>query len=204
MSDRRVLYERHLRGTFKKSRPCGEGTKYGNGETIDTKGGHSITAGKASTTQFDIANKEPVSATKTTADVISLQADILERGAMQGAKLAAGAGAAAALGSQEASQLSGLANQASAFGKVMKVTGAVGSAVSTGIAVSEVVDQYKKGGVGNVLQNRSIVDAGVGAVGLAGTALATLGIISNPVGWGIGIATLAYSVGTLVYDSIKK
>lgn len=44
----------------------------------------------------------------------------------------------------------------------------------------------------------------VGAVGLGATALTTLGVISNPAGWGIGIGCLVYGGGCLIYDAVTE
>jgi uncharacterized protein RhaS with RHS repeats len=40
-------------------------------------------------------------------------------------------------------------------------------------------------------------------VGLGATALAAAGLISNPVGWAIGIGVLVYGRATLIYDAVN-
>ncbi|SHE85939.1 hypothetical protein SAMN05444377_101457 [Flavobacterium fontis] len=55
-----------------------------------------------------------------------------------------------------------------------------------------------------VMEHRDGLDATVGAVGLGATALITLGIISNPVGWSIGIGCLAYGAGCLIYEAVTE
>lgn len=123
----------------------------------------------------------------------------MERGADAGKKLAKGAAKSAAAGSEEAFQLGGVAKQVGVLGKGFKVAGVFGTLITTGIATGEVYSQYKEGGAKNVFHHRAILDAGVGVVGLGGIALTTLGIISNPVGWGIGIGVLVYGAGTMIY-----
>ncbi|MNL64269.1 hypothetical protein D3C87_1884690 [compost metagenome] len=54
-----------------------------------------------------------------------------------------------------------------------------------------------------VLQHRDFVDAGVGTIGLAATGLVYFGIISNLVGWGIGLGVLIYGGATLIYDAVN-
>ena len=80
----------------------------------------------------------------------------------------------------------------------------IGTAVSTGISTYNVAQQYNKGGVNEVMNHRDVLDAAVGATGLTATALATFGIISNPVGWAIGVAALTYGVATLIYDAAHE
>ena len=72
--------------------------------------------------------------------------EILGQGVKQGAKLAENASEGAAAGSQEAAQLLGVSNQASALSKVMKGTALVGSYVS---AAESVLKAANEGGVKN-------------------------------------------------------
>ena len=55
------------------------------------------------------------------------------------------------------------------------------------------------GGINNV-NGLDVADTTVGVVGLAGTALVTFGLVSNPVGWGIGAAVIIYGGIRLVQD----
>ena len=41
-------------------------------------------------------------------------------------------------------------------------------------------------------------------IGLGATGLAAFGLISNPVGWGIGIGILLYGGATLIYDAVNN
>jgi hypothetical protein len=173
---------------------------------------------KQSSTEKDVANSEPGgkeggtgnekpegdSPLKKTADVTSTTFDFLERGADEGEKLAKSAAGAAVEGSEEALQLEGLAGQAGTLGKVFKGAGIVGTVITTGYSTYKVINQFNHGGVQEVVHHRDVLDAAVGATGLVSTGLATLGIISNPVGWGIGIGVLAYGVGTLIWDAVHE
>ena len=47
-------------------------------------------------------------------------------------------------------------------------------------------------------------DAGVGILGLGATGAVYLGLISNPIGWGIGAGVLIYSGSRLAYDLYNK
>lgn len=55
-----------------------------------------------------------------------------------------------------------------------------------------------------VMNHRDFLDTTVGIVGLGTTGLVALGLVSNPVGWAIGIGVLAYGAGTLIYDSVNE
>ncbi|MFN8278172.1 MAG: hypothetical protein U0T84_11870 [Chitinophagales bacterium] len=55
-----------------------------------------------------------------------------------------------------------------------------------------------------VFSNRDVVDATVGVAGLGATALVSLSVIPNPVGWGVGAAVLLYGGTTLIYDIATK
>lgn len=88
--------------------------------------------------------------------------------------------------------------------KYSKGLGTFGSVVTTGYAGYNVYKQFSNGGMSEVFQHRDILDAGVGAVGLAATGLAYFGLISNPIGWGIGIGILIYGGATLIYDAVNK
>lgn len=88
--------------------------------------------------------------------------------------------------------------------KYSKALGVAGSVVSTGYSGYKAYEQYNKGGVNEVFQHRDVWDAGVGVVGLGATGLAAFGIISNPIGWGIGIGVLIYGGATLIYDAVNN
>ncbi len=88
--------------------------------------------------------------------------------------------------------------------KYSKGAGVLLGAVGTAYSTNEAINQYQSGGMNEVMQHRDGLDATVGAVGLGATALTTLGIISNPVGWGIGIGCLAYGAGCLIYDAVTE
>lgn len=49
-----------------------------------------------------------------------------------------------------------------------------------------------------------MLDAGIGIAGIAATGLAYFGLISNPVGWAIGVGVLVYSGATLIYDAVNN
>ncbi len=95
----------------------------------------------------------------------------------------------------------------SSVAKYLKVSRGLviaGSVITTGYSASLIYDQYQQGGVNEVFQHRDVLDAGVGAVGLGATALATFGLISNPVGWAISAGVLIYGGTTLIYDAYNK
>jgi len=76
--------------------------------------------------------------------------------------------------------------------------------LGTAYSANEARIQYQAGGLSEVMQHRDGLDATVGAVGLGATALTTLGVISNPVGWGIGIGCLVYGGGCLIYEAVTE
>ena len=88
--------------------------------------------------------------------------------------------------------------------KYVKAAGVVGSIASTGYSGLKVYNQYDEGGFDEVLEHRDFVDAGVGVIGLGTTGLVALGLVSNTVGWAIGIGILAYGDATLVYDAYNE
>lgn len=83
--------------------------------------------------------------------------------------------------------------------KYSKGLGTFGSVVTTGYAGYKMYELFSDGGVSEVLQHRDILDFGVGIAGV-GAAL----MISNPIGWGIGIGVLIYGGATLIYDAINE
>mgnify|MGYP006434874799 CR=1 FL=1 len=89
------------------------------------------------------------------------------------------------------------AGQFATASKVVQWTGITGTAFMTGVATYNIVD--------DVSNNRNvsgwdIADGSVGAVGLTGAGLTSVGIISNPVGWGVGAGVATYSWGRLWFD----
>ncbi len=79
----------------------------------------------------------------------------------------------------------------------------VGSVLSTGYSTLQVYDQWDAGGIQNV-NGWDATDAGVGMLGLGATGAVYLGLMSNPVGWGIGVGVLLYSGSRLAYDLYNK
>jgi hypothetical protein len=75
----------------------------------------------------------------------------------------------------------------------------VGSVLSTGYSTLQVYNQWDAGGIKNV-NGWDATDAGVGMLGLGATGAVYLGLMSNPVGWGIGVGVLIYSGSRLAYD----
>jgi RHS repeat-associated protein len=142
---------------------------------------------KKSSTKAEVANVEPKSEEESplgkVATVVGVSNEVLEKVADQGAKLAGGAAKAATVGSEEATQLAGLAKQAGALGSVFKGAGALGVAYE---AASSAV---------NIANGRgSLKDWGNVAIGVAtGFAMAT------GVGEGIvATASIVYGIGKLL------
>ena len=81
------------------------------------------------------------------------------------------------------------------LGRVNIVTGIFGTYHSGNMALTA----YQEGGWEQV-NAWDVSDAFVGAGGVVVGGLAMFGIISNPVGWGIGIGIGIYFTGRLVYD----
>lgn len=86
------------------------------------------------------------------------------------------------------------------YAKFAKWLGFAGSALTTAYSTVKVVDQYNNGGVEEVFSHRDVLDATVGAVGLTATVLTTFALVSNPVGWAIGLGVLIYGAATFIYD----
>ncbi|NLF41623.1 MAG: hypothetical protein GX587_02910, partial [Bacteroidales bacterium] len=84
---------------------------------------------------------------------------------------------------------------ANALGRLNIVTGTLGSAYSTG----KVISDYNSGGWQNV-NGLDVADAAIGWGGVGVGVLATIGIVSNPVGWVVGIGTGIYFGARLIYD----
>ncbi|MFA9289803.1 MAG: hypothetical protein ACEQSF_01065 [Solirubrobacteraceae bacterium] len=85
-----------------------------------------------------------------------------------------------------------------------KGLGIAGSAFTTGYSTGEAIGQYNSGGLSNVFTHRDYFDATIGTIGLAAIPLTHFGLLSNPVGWGIGTGVLLYGVSTTVWDATRK
>ncbi|MGI8891919.1 MAG: RHS repeat domain-containing protein, partial [Bacteroidia bacterium] len=84
---------------------------------------------------------------------------------------------------------------AGALGKVNIVTGTIGAAASGAKAISD----FNEGGWTQV-NGWDVSDALIGGGGAVVGFGAAIGIISNPIGWGIGIGVGLYFGGRLIYD----
>lgn len=73
--------------------------------------------------------------------------------------------------------------------------GVVGDVAMIGYAGTETYQQYAKGGYKEVFSHRSILDMGVGGLGLYATFALT-----GPVGWGVGAGVLLYTGATMAWD----
>ena len=101
---------------------------------------------------------------------------------------------------QEIRTLGALGYTGSKYLTAFKSLGVAASVVTTAYSATKVYDQYQKGGAGEVFNHRDVVDTTVGVIGLGTTALVAIGLVSNPVGWAIGIGVLVYGTGTMIYD----
>lgn len=99
-----------------------------------------------------------------------------------------------------AGKLGELSKTTSNYLRLFKRAGIVGSAVTAAYSGFNVAGQHNKGGWVEVFKHRDIIDTTVGGVGLAATAGVYFTLVSNPVGWGIGIGVLVYGGATLIYD----
>lgn len=86
-------------------------------------------------------------------------------------------------------------NVARTLGRINIITGTIGVVYSTNQAISD----YNEGGW-NQVNPWDVSDAFIGAGGVTVGGLAMFGIVSNPVGWAVGIGTGLYFGGRLVYD----
>ncbi|WP_263602881.1 RHS repeat-associated core domain-containing protein [Chryseobacterium sp. PET-29] len=105
---------------------------------------------------------------------------------------------------QELRTLSALGYTGTKYLSVFKNLGVAASVVTTAYSATKVYNQYQTGGINEVFSHRDVVDTTVGLVGLGTTALVTLGLVSNPVGWAIGIGVLVYGTGTMIYDMTQQ
>ncbi|ALR31174.1 hypothetical protein ATE47_11875 [Chryseobacterium sp. IHB B 17019] len=101
---------------------------------------------------------------------------------------------------QELRTLGALGYTGTKYLSAFKNLGVAASIVTTAYSASKVYNQYQEGGASEVFSHRDVVDTTVGLVGLGTTALVAVGLISNPVGWAIGIGVLVYGTGTMIYD----
>jgi hypothetical protein len=81
--------------------------------------------------------------------------------------------------------------------KVVKWAGVAGTTFMTGVATYNIVDDMSHN---RSISGWDIADGSVGAIGLTGAGLSSVGIISNPVGWGVGAGVATYSWGRLWFD----
>lgn len=72
-----------------------------------------------------------------------------------------------------------------------------GSIISVGLSSYSIAESISNDQTPEALD---IADVSVGLLGLGSTALVSAGIISNPVGWGIGLGVTIYGAGRLIYD----
>ncbi|MXN92272.1 hypothetical protein GR160_13665 [Flavobacterium sp. Sd200] len=87
--------------------------------------------------------------------------------------------------------------------KYAKYAGTFASALTTSYSGYKVYNQYDSGGFANV-SLRDSSDFAVCVTGLTTTALVSLGIVSNPVGWAIGAGVLVYGASIIIYDIITE
>ncbi|NML59097.1 hypothetical protein HHL20_17350 [Chryseobacterium sp. RJ-7-14] len=101
---------------------------------------------------------------------------------------------------QELRTLGALGYTGTKYLSAFKNLGVAASIVTTAYSASKVYNQYEQGGTSEVFSHRDVVDTTVGLVGLGTTALVAVALVSNPVGWAIGIGVLVYGTGTMIYD----
>ncbi len=77
------------------------------------------------------------------------------------------------------------------------------SVLGTGYTLGKINSDYQRGGLNNV-SNWDLLDAGVGLGGLATSGAVYFGLMSNPVGWGIGIGIAAYYGARFIYEYSKE
>lgn len=85
------------------------------------------------------------------------------------------------------------------LGRVNIVTGVIGTAYSA----NQVVTDYQAGGWEQV-NGWDVTDTAVGAAGVGVSIGVAIGIVSNPVGWVVGIGTGLYFGGRLIYDLVTE
>jgi len=86
--------------------------------------------------------------------------------------------------------------------RIAKISGRFSTGLSiysTASSGYKVYNQYQTGGVENI-DGWDLADTTVGVVGLGGSVLVTLGIVSNPVGWVIGAGVLIYGGVRFIQD----
>jgi len=77
------------------------------------------------------------------------------------------------------------------------------SVLGTGYTLGKINSDYSRGGWNNV-NNWDVADAAVGGLGLATAAGVQLLLISNPVGWSIGLGISAYYGARFLYEYSKE
>ncbi len=89
------------------------------------------------------------------------------------------------------------ASQFAKASRLVKGVAIAGSIISVGISSYSIAESISNDQTPDLLD---VADISVGLVGLGSTALVAAGLISNPVGWGIGIGVTIYGAGRLAYD----
>ena len=84
--------------------------------------------------------------------------------------------------------------------KFFKGAAVAGGVFTTAYSGYNTYDQYQQGGINEVFSHRDILDFAVGGADLVATGAVYFGMMSNPVGWGIGVGALIYFGGTMIYD----
>ena len=151
-----------------------------DGTATDASGN---TVGKPATRQNDASNTEPqgASPTENTALVVGTGSEILSKGLEQGEKLASDAAKVAEVGSNEAAQLAGVAQQAKLLGTTLKGVSVVGTAISIGSATLKLVQNPTAGNATRLAVQGAAVAAGfIPVVGWG----VSLGIVLADAVWG--------------------
>ena len=148
---------------------------------------------KPSITKVDVANTEPdngPSPAEKVATIVGTATGVLEKGVQQGEKFAERAAKSAIAGSEEAGQFGGIAKQAGALGKTLKVIGIAGTVVSTGSAVVKMVEKPTAGNAARI----AVQGVAIGA--------SFIPVVGWGVSLGIGIADAVW--GDDFYNWIDK
>ncbi len=86
--------------------------------------------------------------------------------------------------------------------KIVRGAGVTGSLIGVGVSGVNIYNDYDKNGNGfGDVNNWDVADASVGIAGLGVTSLVTIGLVSNPIGWGVAIVTGVYFGARLIYDT---
>ena len=118
--------------------------------------------------------------------------------ALEKAEREAAARAAKAAGATSKAATSA-AKTVDAGSKIVKGLGYTSTVVGTAGSVVTIIGGYQNYHNGRTA--RGVTDMVVGGVGVATPILVGLGLVSNPVGWAIGIGCGVYGISTLIYDA---